>query len=809
MTWTQHKEFHSSSNSLRWKVDIKYANKMKKIFSERLTRMMKDKEFVANMVQKGLEERKTLTPQQRKLRYGNCGEKNGMYGNGFKLNGKRNGRWRTDINHVSDINMDEYENAVCIGLSKRELSKKFNLINRDVSYLNNVLCDKYGVNRIEHIILLNKLDLSGFNIDVLRTEVNNLLLNNINPLRNLNQITTKFKLKWSDISRFLKIKKYKTFTDFCTSNNHRILKIEYYGETNAYDLVNTGENHIYAIESKDGSKVFCHNCSTKNEYGDILTIKSSDENIKSILYNLFYDVLNIQFNLWPWTRNMLKYGDTFLKLDITEKYGIVNVIPLSVYETTREEGFNPANPFDVRFRQEGPMGAYTYRNYEIAHIRLLSDTNFAPYGKSIIEPGRKLWKMLTLMEDAMLINRIMRAPERRIFYVDIGNIAPDEVDSYMNLMISSMKKTPFVDQTTGDYNLRFNMMNMLEDYYLPVRGQFSNTKIDTLPGMEFNGMDDIEYLRKRLLSSIRMPNPFLGYEESVEGKATLAALDVRFGRTIERIQNALVSELIKIAIIHLYAQGFTDAKLVDFEISLTQPSTIYEAEKINLWSEKIRVGREFFESKLFSDDWVYKNVFNMSDDEIKKEKANSIEAIKLLFRKTQIENEGNDPQVSKQSFGTPHDLATMNLQYGRRFGNGGLDFGSPEFNPNPNEPRPGGVWSRNPYTMQPIYQNPAKSGRPPEPMHYNTDKYPTGRDTLGKKDMDKALKKREVKPNYKNPLREEDIEDLKKTSKTVQRLFEENEVDKTKDIMKEDKRLDKDNGDYLDEKNIIDDETFE
>ncbi|HAI36821.1 MAG TPA: hypothetical protein DCM40_01095, partial [Maribacter sp.] len=209
-----------------------------------------------------------------------------------------------------------------------------------------------------------------------------------------------------------------------------------------------------------------------------------------------------EFNLWPWIRNMVKYGDFFLKLDITEKFGVTNVSPISSYELFREEGYDPADPEGVRFVHESLVGTNMsssgqqktfYENYEIAHFRLLSDTNFLPYGKSMIESARKTWKQLTLMEDAMMIHRIMRAPERRIFKIDIGNIPPSEVENHMNQVVNKMKKVPFVDNQTGQYNLKFNMENMLEDYYLPIRGGQSGTEIDTLSGMEFNGIDDIEY----------------------------------------------------------------------------------------------------------------------------------------------------------------------------------------------------------------------------------------------------------------------------------------------------------------------------
>jgi hypothetical protein len=293
----------------------------------------------------------------------------------------------------------------------------------------------------------------------------------------------------------------------------------------------------------------------KDDFGDVLRISSNNDNTKKILHNLFYDVLNIEFNLWPWVRNMCKYGDLYLKLDVTEEIGVMNVTPLSAYEIIREEGMDIENPYHVQFKQLGG-GNIVYENFEIAHFRLLTDSNFLPYGRSMIEGGRKVWKQLTLMEDAMLIHRIMRAPEKRIFKIDVGNIPPNEVDNYMQKIINQMRKTPYVDQQTGDYNLKFNMQNMLEDYFLPVRGGQSGTEIDTLAGMEFTGIDDIEYLRNKMMAALKVPKAFIGYEEGVSGKATLAAEDIRFARTIERIQRIVISELHKIAIIHLAAQGY-------------------------------------------------------------------------------------------------------------------------------------------------------------------------------------------------------------------------------------------------------------
>ena len=264
--------------------------------------------------------------------------------------------------------------------------------------------------------------------------------------------------------------------------------------------------------------VYSDESTMKNEYGKILEINSDNENIHDILHNLFYDILNIEFNLWPWVRNLCKYGDFYLFLDIKEKYGITNVVPLSAYDVTRVEGEDPENPYLTSFiveegdaRHSSNMaGSKEMENYEIAHFRLLSDANFLPYGKGMVEGARKIWKQLSLMEDAMLIHRIMRAPEKRVFKIDIGNIPPAEVENFMQKIIYKMKKAPVIDQSTGDYNLRYNIQNLTEDFFLPVRGGDSGTQIDNLPGLTYEAVEDIEYLRNKLMAALKVPKAFLG-----------------------------------------------------------------------------------------------------------------------------------------------------------------------------------------------------------------------------------------------------------------------------------------------------------
>ena len=467
--------------------------------------------------------------------------------------------------------------------------------------------------------------------------------------------------------------------------------------------------------------IYAEECLTLNELKQMLVVHSKNSNIKKILHNLFYDILNIEGNLWSWTRNMCKYGDFFLRLYITPEYGIYMVEPISAYNVERIENADPYNKRYVKFqiRPTDTSQAEIVENYEMAHFRLLSDSNFLPYGKAMIEGARRVWKQLSLMEDAMLIHRIIRAPERRIYKVDVGAIPPNEVDAYMEKLISKVKKVPYMDERTGDYNLRYNLQNMTEDIYLPVRGGDSGTDIDTLAGMEWTGIEDLDYIKHKMMAALKIPKAFLGYEEGISGKATLASEDVRFARTIQRIQRILVSELSKIAIVHLYAQGYRDESLVDFELELTNPSTIFEREKVEIWGEKVSVATDMMEVKLFSKDWIYKNIFNMSDEDNTIVNDQILDDTKQKFRLTSIEEEGNDPAKPAQKI-NPSDIGGG--EGGPDSGGGGPpDLGDLEGGPEggPDSGPPGGGGG-------------GKEGGPP--LQEKVEQDQSDRDQTGRKD---------------------------------------------------------------------------
>jgi len=453
-----------------------------------------------------------------------------------------------------------------------------------------------------------------------------------------------------------------------TNFNYQFLRPSLYSD---YDAMDTDAIIASALD------IIADESTLKNDMGEVLSIRSSDDNIQKILYNLFYDVLNVEFNLWPWVRNMCKYGDFFLKLEIAEKFGVYNVIPYTAFHIERLEGVDKDNPTEVKFRFDpegvaasdygyynvpgggGNANSIIFDNYEVAHFRLLTDMNFLPYGRSYIEPARKLFKQYTLMEDAMLIHRIVRAPERRIFYMNVGSIPPNEIDAFMEKTVSKMKRTPYVDQQTGEYNLKYNMQNLMEDFYIPIRGNDASTKIENVTGLQWDGIQDVEYLRDKLFAALKVPKAFMGYDENTDGKATLAAQDIRFARTIERIQRILTSELYKIALVHLYTQGYRDEQLANFELSMTTPSIIYDQERVALMKEKMELSTAMMDSKLFPSDWIYDNIWHLSEDQYDEYRDLIRSDTKRKFRLTQIENEGNDPVETGRSYGTPHDLASL------------------------------------------------------------------------------------------------------------------------------------------------------
>lgn len=361
--------------------------------------------------------------------------------------------------------------------------------------------------------------------------------------------------------------------------------------------------------------IYAEETVSSGEDGRILHIYSDNRKIQEILESLFYDTLNVEFNLVMWVRNLCKYGDFFLFNDVSPEYGVINCVPISISEIEREEGFDPKDPMAVRYRWI-TQGNQILENWQVTHFRLLGNDAFLPYGSSVLEAARRIWRQLILIEDAMLVYRVIRAPERRVFYIDVGNVPPEEVANYLEQAQTSLKRNQIVDKTTGKVDLRYNPLSVDQDYFLPVRGGESGTKIDTLAGGQNTAaIEDVQYIQKKLFAALKIPRAYLGYDEEVGAKATLAQEDIRFSRSIHRIQKTVLAELNKLAMIHLYSHGYEGEDLLDFTLKLSNPSSIAQQQKLELIKSRFEIAGQAPEG-LVSRKWIRKNILNLTDQEI-------------------------------------------------------------------------------------------------------------------------------------------------------------------------------------------------
>lgn len=395
------------------------------------------------------------------------------------------------------------------------------------------------------------------------------------------------------------------------SQNYIINRLALYRD---YDMMDT-DPIVSAILD-----VYVFEAFTKNEMGQILNIKSDNEQVYQILHELFYDRLHCEYNFGIWFRSFLKYGDFFLALKLSQELGVYGSSPISTYDIERIQD-DDSDSYSYRLSS---MGGQQVQNYNIAHFRLLVDPNFLPYGRSILQPARRIWKNFNLMVDAMLIQRIMRAPERRIFKIDVGDIPQQQVNLYMTDIINKMKKVPYRDPNSGQLNLRYNMMNLLEDYYIPVRGNTDGSNIDTLQGMENSFTQDIQFVKSYMMAAFKVPKAFVTFEQGIQSKATLSQLDIIFGRAVEQYQNIFTNELYRIALIHLFMMGYTDVDSLDFKLQLNNPSIVKQLQDIDLWSQKVDLGQRMKDTQQFSLSYIYKHIYRMSDDDVKRERLQII-----------------------------------------------------------------------------------------------------------------------------------------------------------------------------------------
>ena len=389
------------------------------------------------------------------------------------------------------------------------------------------------------------------------------------------------------------------------------------------------ESMEFTPEISAALDIYAEESTTMSEKGYILNIYSESKRVKSILIDLFENQLDINTNLQMWARNMCKYGDNFVYLKIDPDKGLVGCHQLPNIEIERWEGAQSRTPNQADLKLPNKELRFTWKNkemefqaWEIAHFRLLGDDRKLPYGTSMLDKIRRIWKQLLLAEDAMLIYRTSRAPERRVFKVFVGNMDDKDIEAYVQRVANKFKRDQIVDQKNGQVDMRYNQMAVDQDYFIPVRDPAAPNPIDTLPGAQNLGeIADIEYIQKKMLAALRIPKAFLGFEEVVGDGKNLAIMDIRFARTINRIQKSLIQELNKIALIHLHLLGLED-ELNNFTLGLTNPSQQSDLLRIEQWKEKITLYKDATSDQSqvgilpVSHTWAKKNILGFSDNEV-------------------------------------------------------------------------------------------------------------------------------------------------------------------------------------------------
>jgi hypothetical protein len=464
------------------------------------------------------------------------------------------------------------------------------------------------------------------------------------------------------------------------------------------------ESMEFTPEISTALDIYAEESTTPDENGHILQIYSESKRIKGILADLFNNTLDINTNLQMWIRNTCKYGDNFVYLKLDPEKGIIGCVQLPNIEIERlEKGMSPKRPnTEVKPDEKGVRFNWKEKNmefntWEVAHFRLLGDDRKLPYGTSMLEKARRIWKQLVLAEDAMLIYRTSRAPERRVFKVFVGNMDDKDVEPYVQRVANKFKRDQIVDNKTGNVDLRFNQMAVDQDYFIPVRDATQTMPIETLPGAQnLSEIADIEYIQKKLVTAIRVPKAYLGFEEPVGDGKNLSLLDIRFARTINKIQKNMLSELNKIAIIHLFLLGFED-ELTNFTLGLTNPSKQADLLMVEVWKEKVLLYKDLVTDiqgtiAPTSATWAKKHIFGWSDEDIKldiqRQRMEKAVAAELVNTPTIITHTGlfdNIDNLYKTVSGVTDSTAAAPAEGGGM--DMGGDLGGP---PPPPGPPPGG-----------------------------------------------------------------------------------------------------------------------
>lgn len=459
MSRKEHQEVHRRENNIRWRNNAEYATKMSRIFSEHCKKMHAQPGWTQNVfIKRRNEVFAQYTQEERNEKFGRKGKQNGMYGSARYA--EKNPRWNAEFKR--EFTKEEIIELIFSGETLDNAVE--HIPTRKIILTEH--CKKFGIVKwAKNAVLRAFPEMTSDIIRMLRVHASK------DNLRNFGKICNKIGITRSEGYAALYANNYKDWSDFVNTNNHKVVSVTEDGTEDVYDLT-VDEYHNFAVSiGSDDSFVIVHN-SEETTSGDdknqVLHIYSENRQIKRILEELFYDTLNVEFNLTPWVRNLCAFGDQFLYVDFNPEYGVLNALPMPVNEVEREEGYDPKDPLAVRFRWV-TQGNAVLENWQVIHFRLLGNDAFLPYGSSVLEPARRVWRQLILLEDSMLVYRIIRSPERRVFYIDVGNIPPEEIPNYMEQARTQLRSSQIIDKNAGRVDLRYNPLCLSLNTVIPLQ----------------------------------------------------------------------------------------------------------------------------------------------------------------------------------------------------------------------------------------------------------------------------------------------------------------------------------------------------
>lgn len=351
-----------------------------------------------------------------------------------------------------------------------------------------------------------------------------------------------------------------------------------------------------------------------------LVIRAGSVRIKRELEELFFDKLLWDAYCRPAIRYLCKFGCFPAEIVLNNNRDAVAALKfINVYNFTRIE---------TRY---GDLVGFFYQDeiyprpvflhpWQVMHMRLTTFENiYHPYGRSIIDPSRKAFKQLRLMEDAALIYRITRAPEKRKFTIPVGNIPPKEVPEYMQMVGRQFKRKRFYNPTSGTFDENYSPLIQEDDFFMPRRADGTGPDVTTLPGAEnLDQIADIEYFKKKMVAPLKIPFGRVGIGDDA-GQAndkSLSQSSSEFAKSVQWIQQQVVIGLTKVAIVHLALRGYRVESLKDFELSLSATSAMEELYRIEAWQTRAGVIAELKDIGWFPKEWIITHFTDLTPDEV-------------------------------------------------------------------------------------------------------------------------------------------------------------------------------------------------